>query len=131
MNGTRAFMAVGVLHGEQHSFMHDLESFFWVLFWICIHYDGPSKSRVVTEFEKWNCFDTKVLVWMKLGTVRDEGIFIGTITDHFTPYYKPVIPLLNRLRKAVFPSGLPRKREDEGLYLQMRNILRKGRDDLK
>ncbi|KAK3365002.1 hypothetical protein B0T24DRAFT_598320 [Lasiosphaeria ovina] len=30
--GTRAFMAVGALLGEQHSFMHDLESFFWVLF---------------------------------------------------------------------------------------------------
>ncbi|KMU75272.1 hypothetical protein CISG_04691 [Coccidioides immitis RMSCC 3703] len=33
--GTRAFMAIGVLYGEKHSFMHDLESFFWVLFWIC------------------------------------------------------------------------------------------------
>ncbi|KAJ8130733.1 hypothetical protein O1611_g2895 [Lasiodiplodia mahajangana] len=26
--GTRAFMAIGVLLGEQHSFMHDIESFF-------------------------------------------------------------------------------------------------------
>ncbi|KAH6961878.1 hypothetical protein BKA56DRAFT_700358, partial [Ilyonectria sp. MPI-CAGE-AT-0026] len=26
--GTRAFMAIGALLGEQHSFMHDLESFF-------------------------------------------------------------------------------------------------------
>ena len=40
--GTRAFMAIGVLYDdEQHSFMHDPESFFWVLFWICIHYNGP------------------------------------------------------------------------------------------
>lgn len=30
--GTRAYIAVGVLYGEKHSFMHDLESFFWVLF---------------------------------------------------------------------------------------------------
>lgn len=30
--GTRAFMAIGALLGEQHSFIHDLESFFWVLF---------------------------------------------------------------------------------------------------
>jgi len=47
--GTRAFMAIGALLGEQHSFMHDLESFFWVLFWICIHHNGPgeqSRSRV-------------------------------------------------------------------------------------
>ena len=26
--GTRAFMAIGVLLGEKHSFRHDLESFF-------------------------------------------------------------------------------------------------------
>ncbi|EDN08135.1 predicted protein [Histoplasma mississippiense (nom. inval.)] len=30
--GTRAFMAIGVLYGEKHCFMHDLESFFWVPF---------------------------------------------------------------------------------------------------
>jgi hypothetical protein len=27
-------MAIGALFGEQYSFMYDLESFFWVLFWI-------------------------------------------------------------------------------------------------
>jgi Fungal protein kinase len=51
--GTRAFMAIGLLYGEKHSFMHDLESFFWVIFWICIYYNGPNeKSRVVPRFEK-------------------------------------------------------------------------------
>jgi len=29
--GTKIFMAIGALLGEPHSFMHDLESFFWVL----------------------------------------------------------------------------------------------------
>lgn len=52
--GTRAFMAIGALLGEQHSFMHDLESFFWVLFWICVHYEGPGQERVVPRFDKWN-----------------------------------------------------------------------------
>lgn len=52
--GTRAFMAIGALVGEQHSFMHDLESFFWVLFWICIHYNGPGKDIGSTEFDIWN-----------------------------------------------------------------------------
>jgi hypothetical protein len=33
---TRAFMAIEALLSEQHSFMHDLELIFWVLFWICI-----------------------------------------------------------------------------------------------
>lgn len=33
--GTRTFMTIGVLlDGEQHSYMRNLESFFWVLFWI-------------------------------------------------------------------------------------------------
>ena len=38
--GTQAFTAIGVLlDDEPHSFMHDLESVFWVLFWVCVHYD--------------------------------------------------------------------------------------------
>lgn len=50
--GTRAFMAIGILYDDkQHSFMHYLESFFWVLFWICIHYNG-SQGRVVQQFDK-------------------------------------------------------------------------------
>ena len=32
MTGTKFFMAIGVLDGDTHSLMHDLESFFWVLF---------------------------------------------------------------------------------------------------
>lgn len=48
---TRAFMAIGALLDEQHSFTHDLESFFWVLFWICIHYDDQGKNVGPTEFE--------------------------------------------------------------------------------
>jgi Fungal protein kinase len=49
--GTKIFMAIGALHGDPHSFMHDLESFFWVLFWMCIHYTGPNcPGRVVKEF---------------------------------------------------------------------------------
>ncbi|KAK1634897.1 hypothetical protein BDP81DRAFT_301467, partial [Colletotrichum phormii] len=52
--GTRAFMAIGALLGEQHSFMHDLESFFWVLFWICIHYHGDGEDVGPTEFDNWN-----------------------------------------------------------------------------
>ena len=128
--GTRAFMAIGALMGEQHSFMHDLESFFWVLFWICIHCDGPGKSRVVPEFDKWNYLGTKELARMKLGVVATETMFMGAITD-FTPYYEPLTPLLNGLRKIVFPEGGPWRWEDEKLYPRMREIFRKGSKDLK
>ncbi|KAI1505466.1 hypothetical protein F5X99DRAFT_415913 [Biscogniauxia marginata] len=71
--GTRAFMAIGTLLGEQHSFMHDLESFFWVLFWICIHYDGPGKSRLVPRFNKWNFVEPEELAEMKLAVFPNGG----------------------------------------------------------
>ncbi|KAK3952628.1 hypothetical protein QBC32DRAFT_138831 [Pseudoneurospora amorphoporcata] len=74
MTGTRAFIAIGVLLGEQYSFMHDLESFFWVLFWICVHYDRPNESRVVNEFNKWNYISPKTLAGLKKGQVVYEGI---------------------------------------------------------
>ncbi|KAG7402743.1 hypothetical protein Forpe1208_v017044 [Fusarium oxysporum f. sp. rapae] len=122
--GTRAFMAIGALLGEQHSFMHDLESFFWVLFWICIHYDGPDKSRAVAQFDKWNYADMEELAKLKLGTVTKESIFVATMTNNFTAYYNPLIPLLKGLRKIVFPRDKPWEREDEKLYARTREILR-------
>jgi hypothetical protein len=121
--GTRAFMAIGALLGEQHSFMHDLESFFWVLFWICIHCNGPGEGKVVAEFEKWNYADTEELAKLKLGTVSDEDIFRKTTDEFFTKYYRPLVPWVNKLRKVVFPGGGRWKREDSGLYMQMREIL--------
>ncbi len=71
--GTREFMAIGVLLGEQHSFMHDLESFFWVLFWICIHYDGPDKHKAHPEFDPWTYIGMDMLADQKKGHVVHEG----------------------------------------------------------
>ncbi len=130
--GTRAFMAIGVLYDdEKHSFMHDLESFFWVLFWICIHYNGPNEERVVPQFDKWNFVDTEELAKLKLGTVSDEGIFNKTITEYFTEYHKSLIPWLNRLRRVVFPEGRRWKSEDRELYSRMKEIIREARKDPK
>ncbi|KAK3897955.1 dual serine/threonine and tyrosine protein kinase, partial [Staphylotrichum tortipilum] len=90
--GTRAFMAIGALLGEQHSFMHDLESFFWVLFWICIHCDGPGDGKVVAQFDTWNYADLAELAKLKLGTVSDADIFRKTTEEFFTKYHRPLIP---------------------------------------
>jgi serine/threonine protein kinase len=127
--GTRAFMAIGALLGEQHSFMHDLESFFWVIFWICIHYNGPDESRVVQEFDKWNSVKMGELAKLKKGQVSHEGDFIRTAEENFTMYYHPLIPWINRLRKAVFPNGGRWERGDGALYPRMREILREAQKD--
>lgn len=129
MTGTRAFMSINVLLGERHSFMDDLESFFWVLFWICIHYNGPDDSRVVDLFDEWNYMNAKELAATKLGRVADEDIFIAGAKEHFTQYYQILIPCVNELRKVVFPNGGRWKREDKGLYTRMRDILREASKD--
>ncbi|KAI9747278.1 MAG: hypothetical protein M1815_004371, partial [Lichina confinis] len=68
--GTKVFMAIGVLLDEPHSFMHDLESFFWVLFWICIHYTGPGKEgEPKLKFEKWNYNSAEEVADLKKGLV--------------------------------------------------------------
>jgi hypothetical protein len=110
--GTRAFMAIGVLLGEKHSFMHDLESFFWVLFWICVHYNAPGKEVGPTEFESWNYESNNKLVRSKVGTIGDESIFLKIAEENFTSSYQPLVQCANRLRKVVFPNGEKWMKED-------------------
>lgn len=38
--GNKVFMAIGALYDEDHNFMHDLKSFFKVLFWAYIYCIG-------------------------------------------------------------------------------------------
>ncbi|OTA05751.1 hypothetical protein A9Z42_0064620 [Trichoderma parareesei] len=123
--GTRAFMAIGVLMGRQHSFMHDLESFFWVLFWICVHYDGPDKARK-SDFDEWNFMRDRNLAGAKLAIIYDSESFRDEAESSFTPFYAPLIPLMDRLRAVVFPNGQPQRQPDEGLYSAMSNVLLQG-----
>ncbi|KAJ5215349.1 uncharacterized protein N7498_001756 [Penicillium cinerascens] len=127
--GTRAFMAIGSLLGEKHSFMHDLESFFWVIFWICIHYEEPGKGKVVPKFDDWNFRDTEALADLKKGTISDEADFLRSANVHFTRHYHPLIQCVNALRRAVFPNGRRWTKEDAGLYDRMKEILRGARED--
>jgi len=98
-------MAIGALLGEQHSFIHDVESFFWVLFWICIHCDGPGEGKVVARYDGWNYAGTDELAEAKAGAVAAERDFVKRAEDYFMPHWRPMIPWVNRLRGAVFPGG--------------------------
>ncbi|KAK3383803.1 hypothetical protein B0T24DRAFT_688486 [Lasiosphaeria ovina] len=127
--GTRAFMAIGALLGEQHSFMHDLESFFWVLFWLCIHYDAQGRFIKPTEYDRWNYESDDIVIVEKKGEVTDEREFLGKAERRFSSYYQPLIPCVNRLRKTVFPDGRRWKRPEPALYSLMKEILREARKD--
>ncbi|KAK1846429.1 serine threonine-protein kinase sgk2 [Colletotrichum chrysophilum] len=127
--GTRAFMAIGAMLGEQHSFMHDLESFFWVLFWICIHYDADGKDVGPTEFDGWNYESDNKLVRLKKGEIIDEEDFLRNAGENFTSYYQPLIPWVNRLRKGVFPRGERWKTPEPELYSSMKKVLHDAQKD--
>lgn len=49
--GSKVFIAIGALYGEEHTFMHDLESFFWIFFWPSVYWNGPTKEMVKTSHE--------------------------------------------------------------------------------
>ncbi|KIW76742.1 hypothetical protein Z517_09186 [Fonsecaea pedrosoi CBS 271.37] len=129
--GTRAFMAIGALLGEQHSFMHDLESFFWVLFWLCIHYTGPGQSICSPVYDIWNYTGDESLATLKAGTISSETMFLKTASTHFTRYYQPLIPWVNRLRRKVFPNDKRWKKPDLRLYSAMKDVLREAQKDPK
>ena len=126
-------MAIGALLGDPHSFMHDLESFFWVLFWICIHYDGLDEKgkvrrRIVPKYEKWNYADVGELAEWKKGVIDDESDFDDIIEQHFTAHYKPLARCVRELRKEVFPNNRRWKTEDKRLYSAMEAVLEKAKE---
>lgn len=80
--------------------------YFWVLFWICVHYSEPNKKPgVVLRFEEWNDVDMEILADLKKGIVSDEGDFKEKMDVNFTLYYYLLGPWMNRLRKVVSPNG--------------------------
>ena len=128
--GTKVFMAIGALYGEPHSFMHDLESFVWVLFWICVQWDGPGKKRKIKEgFENWNYKPTDDLANEKAGRISEEFQFNKEVAGNFTTYCQPLVPCIQELHKVVFPNGKRWRTEDKGLFGQMKAVLEKARGD--
>ncbi|KAG6096514.1 hypothetical protein E4U30_001475 [Claviceps sp. LM220 group G6] len=126
--GTRVFMAIGLLQGDEHSFMHDLESFFWVLFWICVHYEGPGTAIEPIRYESWNYSLDAKLAERKLGVISDKN-FMNPKTLGFTPYCQPLVAHVNKLRQAVFPGGNSRDRPFPGLYSKMMKVLDEAQKD--
>ena len=129
--GTKVFMAIGALRGDSHSFMHDLESFFWVLFWICIHCTGPGKEvQDIGDFKDWNYESTAKLALIKSGLASEEEGFDEMMSVFVTGYCKDLIPCVKELRKIIFPGGKRWKIEDRSLYTQMKAVIEKARDNL-
>ena len=112
----KVFMVIRVLLGEIYLAWHDFKSFFWVLFQICIYYNGLNKKgNIVNRFNKWNFVDIEELAKMKKGEVDNKGDFLKGVDNNFLLYYQPLIPWVNRLQKVVFLGYGRQKGNDEKL----------------
>lgn len=128
--GTREFMALGVLLGEARSFMHDLESFFWVLVWICTRYVDMNGTLGPPMLEKWFHMDFHELAGEKSNIISSSNAFLDFAEEGFTELYDAAIPHVDKLREVVFPSGRRWQREDIGSYDRMRAVLKEAQRDL-
>ena len=131
--GTKVFMAVGALMNEPHTFMQDLESFFWVFLWICVHFrnlntEGKREYQETADYEKWNYKTPRDLALTQGGVIL---FFTKVIEDDITEYSRPLVPCLKQLHQVVFPDRQVRQKEDHNLYSEMIQVFEKARNDLK
>ncbi|KAL7799783.1 serine/threonine-protein kinase Sgk2 [Trichoderma ceciliae] len=113
--GTMQFMAIEVLLGKGHTYRHDLESFFYLLVWMCIRYghedlDGDENSMVKKRMER-RIMPSRLRGWYsgtyneigrnKLGDMDKNG-FEGIVAE-FAPRFEHLKQLARELRKVLFP----------------------------
>ncbi|KAA1107311.1 hypothetical protein PGT21_009769 [Puccinia graminis f. sp. tritici] len=125
--GTKVFMSINLLAQEHgHSFVDDLESFFWVLIWICIHY--PKGDRTRSNLTGWNELDLETLKHTK----RDLLAHPDELTDKFTQLYKESKPLITCVHEfaKIMGHDYVREEESETLYYQILDILQQAQKKL-
>nr|DAB41628.1 TPA_exp: serine/threonine-protein kinase 2 [Thielaviopsis paradoxa] len=126
--GTFLFMSVGILRGlagPVHSFMDDLESFFWVLFWICAGYRHPN-AKGAEILERLGRNDREVDAGDRRFLFEHDSYDFGRVmTASFMPEYQCLRRCVHELRQLVFPRDLPWQTERLELYDDMQALLRR------
>jgi Fungal protein kinase len=125
-------MSIELLLNEdvEHSEKHDLESFFYVLLYICTMYSRPGT---------WNEGDIKdnshpfgqwmdESNWYQIGAVRNlvfsNALRTQLVFQHVHSYFTPLIPMLDQLCDAIYLSPEQTKRTPEVPCGTHANVLR-------
>lgn len=108
MTGTMEFMAIDVLRGVEHTYRHDLESFFYVLLWMCARrawereFQCKRKDRPADSVLRDRYGDTnKKVAGTKQGSMHADGF--KAILEEFAPAFDCIKPLCRKLRSILFP----------------------------
>ncbi|KAI1093444.1 serine/threonine-protein kinase Sgk2 [Rostrohypoxylon terebratum] len=112
--GTMQFMAVEVLLKTDHAYRHDLESFFYVLLWMCARqswwngFSGGEKPPKESMFRQWETGSFRDIARIKVGDMTVHGLEM--MMGEFPKALDDVKPLCLRIRKILFPFD-----KDEGM----------------
>ena len=106
--GTMEFMAIEVLQGVDHTYRHDLESFFYVLLWICArriwereHFcpaDDQPEESILTG---WYSGSFKTIANNKEHVMGVNGF--KQVLDEFPTAFDDLKPLCKKIRGILFP----------------------------
>ena len=107
--GTMQFMAIEVLRGADHTYRHDLESFFYVLLWMCARYawdksktfrDDDEAAPGESDLRHWEVGSFKDIARAKEGDMTVNGL--ERIMGEFPKAFGPIEPLCLRTRSLLF-----------------------------
>jgi hypothetical protein len=104
--GTMQFMAIEVLRKADHTYRHDLESFFYVLLWMCARsswargFGGKGEPPRDSILRKWEIGSFKHIANAKVGHMTVNGL--EEVMDEFPDVFEVVKPLCLKIRSIMF-----------------------------
>ncbi|KAL2887622.1 Protein kinase domain protein [Ceratocystis lukuohia] len=105
--GTMEFMAIEVLRKKDHTYRHDLESFFYVLLWMCARqawsngFAGKEIPAKYSRLRKWEIGRFEDIADVKRGHMAVDGL--KDIMEEFPGALDVVKPVCLKIRKVLFP----------------------------
>ncbi|KLO05489.1 hypothetical protein SCHPADRAFT_896216 [Schizopora paradoxa] len=100
-----------------HTVLHDLESLFYVMIWICTTQRGPNNAWRVFDYSSseiflWNADDgfkkgLKSCWNAKSNIIHNDNHFNTLVLGNIDPYFKSIAWCLEELREVLFPRPPP------------------------
>ncbi|KAI0191791.1 serine/threonine-protein kinase Sgk2 [Xylaria flabelliformis] len=109
--GTTKFMAIEVLNKVDHTYRHDLESFFYVLIWMCARqswrnrFAGKERPPKQSLLEKWAVGSFTDIARFKKGYMMTTTM-LRRVLNEFPKALDGVKPLCYRIREILFRNRL-------------------------
>ncbi|KAJ7510401.1 hypothetical protein B0H11DRAFT_1958844 [Mycena galericulata] len=133
--GTFVFMSSAILvHGSstKHKATDDLQSFFWVLIYMCVRYAGPDNTTRADYFptiDSMPAFDPDQSNAYNTGRCKrhilsSKATLEREILPNFTVYFEGLKPFITELRDTFM------KNKGKFAYDTMLDVLRRARDAL-